>query len=83
MSIDISIYLSIFKLEARGQLHAARGDEEAAREDLDTAIEIVEDLGGPPGAGGKALVEWTPPLEPLNLGSPSSSSAFPQSWRED
>ena len=45
MSIDISTYLSIFKLEARGQLHAARGDEEAARADFDSAIAFFEDLG--------------------------------------
>jgi tetratricopeptide (TPR) repeat protein len=31
-------------LKARGQLHVARGDEEAARKDLDTAIEIFEKL---------------------------------------
>jgi tetratricopeptide (TPR) repeat protein len=31
-------------LKARGQLHLARGDEEAARKDLDKAIEIFEKL---------------------------------------
>ena len=31
-------------LKARGQLHAARGDNEAARKDLDAAIEIFERL---------------------------------------
>ena len=31
-------------LKARAQLHAARGDEEAARKDLDAAIEIFERL---------------------------------------
>ena len=31
-------------LKVRGQLHAARGDEEAAREDLGAAIEIFEKL---------------------------------------
>jgi hypothetical protein len=31
-------------LKARGMLHAARGDEEAARKDLDAAIEIFERL---------------------------------------
>jgi tetratricopeptide (TPR) repeat protein len=31
-------------LKVRGQLHAARGDEEAARKDLDAAIEIFENL---------------------------------------
>jgi hypothetical protein len=31
-------------LKVRGQLHAARGDEEAARKDLDAAIEIFERL---------------------------------------
>lgn len=30
--------------KVRGQLHAARGDEEAARKDLDAAIEIFERL---------------------------------------
>ena len=76
MSIGISIYLSIFKLKARGRRHAAGGDEEADREDLDTAIEIVEDLCSLPGAGGKTLAEWTPPLGPPTLGRPSASSAF-------
>jgi hypothetical protein len=32
-------------LKVRGQLHVARGDEEAARKDLDQAIEIFEELG--------------------------------------
>jgi hypothetical protein len=32
-------------LKVRGQLHAARGDEESARADLGAAIEIFEDLG--------------------------------------
>jgi predicted negative regulator of RcsB-dependent stress response len=31
-------------LEVRGQLHAARGDEEAARKDFDEAIAIFEKL---------------------------------------
>ena len=31
-------------LKVRGQLHKARGDEEAARKDLDAAIEIFERL---------------------------------------
>jgi hypothetical protein len=31
-------------LKARAQLHAARGDQEAARNDLDAAIEIFEML---------------------------------------
>ena len=31
-------------LKVRGQLHLARGDEEAARKDLDAAIEIYEKL---------------------------------------
>jgi len=31
-------------LKARSQLHAARGDDDAARKDLDTAIEIFEKL---------------------------------------
>ena len=31
-------------LKVRGQLHAARGDDEAARKDLDAAIEIFERL---------------------------------------
>ena len=32
-------------LTVRGQLHLARGDEDAALEDLDAAIEIFEELG--------------------------------------
>ena len=31
-------------LKARGQLHDAQGDEEAARKDLDAAIEIFEEF---------------------------------------
>ena len=31
-------------LKVRGQLHAARGDEETPRKDLDAAIEIFERL---------------------------------------
>jgi hypothetical protein len=31
-------------LKARARLHAARGDEEAARTDLDAAVEIFEKL---------------------------------------
>ena len=32
-------------LKVRGQLHAERGDEEAARTDIDAAIAIFEELG--------------------------------------
>ena len=76
MSIDISIHLSIFKLKARGRLHAAGGDEKAARADLDTAIEIFKDLRSRPGADGKARPSGILPWDGRPLGPPSSSSAF-------
>ena len=42
----------------RGQLRAAQGDEEAARKDLDTAIEIFEKLERyiPPLQGRRSLL---------------------------
>jgi hypothetical protein len=45
-------------LKVRGQLHAARGDEVAARKDFDAAIAIFDDLGSRIAPAGATVVVW-------------------------
>ncbi len=43
-------------LKVRGQLHAARGDQDAARQDFGAAIAIFEELGSQLELGGTSVV---------------------------